>query len=45
MAPRPGKLVSHRLRLENGLEAYGKFVQRGEGQGAEYTKIVLKPNG
>ncbi|HJV65549.1 MAG TPA: glutathione-independent formaldehyde dehydrogenase [Geomonas sp.] len=41
----PGKLVSHRLRLENGPEAYERFVQRGEGEGAEYTKIVLKPNG
>jgi glutathione-independent formaldehyde dehydrogenase len=41
----PGKLVSHRLRLENGPEAFEKFVQRGAGQGAEYTKIILKPNG
>jgi glutathione-independent formaldehyde dehydrogenase len=41
----PGKLVSHRLRLENGPEAYEKFVERGLGQGAEYSKIVLKPNG
>jgi glutathione-independent formaldehyde dehydrogenase len=42
---KPGKLVSHSLRLENGPEAYEKFVQRGEGEGAEYTKIILKPNG
>jgi glutathione-independent formaldehyde dehydrogenase len=41
----PGKLVSHHLRLENGPEAYEKFVERGTGAGAEYTKIVLKPNG
>jgi glutathione-independent formaldehyde dehydrogenase len=41
----PGRLVSHHLRLENGPEAYEKFVQRGAGEGAEYTKIVLKPNG
>ncbi|MBJ6723882.1 glutathione-independent formaldehyde dehydrogenase [Geomesophilobacter sediminis] len=41
----PGKFVSHKLRLENGPEAYEKFVQRGTGEGAEYTKIVLKPNG
>lgn len=41
----PGKLVSHRLRLENGPEAYDNFVLRGEGKGAEYTKIILKPNG
>ena len=41
----PGKLVSHHLRLENGPEAYDKFVQRGAGEGAEYTKIILKPNG
>jgi glutathione-independent formaldehyde dehydrogenase len=41
----PGKLVSHRLRLENGPEAYDKFVQRGTGDGAQYTKIILKPNG
>lgn len=41
----PGKMVSHRLRLENGPEAYEKFVQRGAGAGAEYTKVILKPNG
>lgn len=41
----PGKLVSHRLRLENGPEAFEKFVERGVGPGAEYTKIILKPNG
>ncbi|GFO67861.1 aldehyde dehydrogenase [Geomonas limicola] len=41
----PGKLVSHRLRLEHGPEAYQKFVQRGTGEGAEYTKVILKPNG
>jgi len=41
----PGKLVSHRLRLENGPEAYERFVQRGSGEGSEYTKVVLKPNG
>lgn len=41
----PGKLVSHRLRLEHGPEAYQKFVQRGAGEGAEYTKVILKPNG
>ncbi|GFO61078.1 aldehyde dehydrogenase [Geomonas silvestris] len=41
----PGKLVSHRLRLEHGPEAYEKFVQRGAGEGAEYTKVILKPNG
>jgi glutathione-independent formaldehyde dehydrogenase len=41
----PGKLVSHHLRLENGPEAYENFVQRGAGKGAEYTKIILKPNG
>jgi len=41
----PGKLVSNRMRLENGPEAYDKFVLRGAGEGAEYTKIILKPNG
>jgi glutathione-independent formaldehyde dehydrogenase len=41
----PGKLISHRLRLENSPEAYEKFVERGVGQGAEYTKVILKPNG
>jgi glutathione-independent formaldehyde dehydrogenase len=41
----PGKLVSHHLRLENGPEAYENFVTRGTGKGAEYTKIILKPNG
>ena len=41
----PGKLVSHHLRLENGPEAYEQFVKRGAGEGAQYTKIILKPNG
>jgi glutathione-independent formaldehyde dehydrogenase len=40
----PGKLVSHRLPLEEGPAAYEYFVKRGEGDGAAYTKIILKPN-
>jgi glutathione-independent formaldehyde dehydrogenase len=40
----PGKIVSHRLPLKDGPEAYAEFVQRGEGKGAPFTKIVLKPN-
>lgn len=41
----PGKLVSHRLPLEQGPEAYARFVDRGVGAGAAYTKVILKPNG
>jgi glutathione-independent formaldehyde dehydrogenase len=41
----PGKLVSHTIPLEEGPDAYRKFVLRGTGEGAAFTKIVLKPNG
>ncbi len=40
---RPGKLVSHRLPLEGGPDAYAKFDHRGLGEGKGYPKAVLKP--
>jgi hypothetical protein len=39
----PGKLVSHTLSLEDGPVAYRTFVLRGDAEGAEFTKIILKP--
>ncbi|HEY3423714.1 MAG TPA: aldehyde dehydrogenase [Negativicutes bacterium] len=41
----PGKLVSHHVKLEEAPAAYDHFCKRGEGAGAEYTKVILKPNG
>ena len=41
----PGKLVSHHVKLEEAPAAYEHFCQRGEGAGAEYSKVILKPNG
>lgn len=40
---RPSFIVSHRLPLSKGPDAYAKFDQRGTGEGADYTKVVLKP--
>ncbi|UFS72587.1 glutathione-independent formaldehyde dehydrogenase [Geomonas sp. RF6] len=42
---KPGKLVSHRIALEEAPQAYERFLMRGTGEGANFTKIVLKPNG
>jgi len=41
----PGQLVSHHIALEEAPQAYERFVLRGTGEGAQFTKIVLKPNG
>lgn len=40
---KPSFIVSHRLPLSKAPEAYEKFDQRGVGAGAEWTKVVLKP--
>jgi len=40
---RPSFIVSHRLPLSEAPEAYRLFDMRGVGEGAGYTKIVLKP--
>ncbi|TAM92274.1 MAG: alcohol dehydrogenase [Rhodanobacteraceae bacterium] len=38
-AAKPGRIVSHRLPLEDAADAYAKFDSRVDG----YTKVVLKP--
>lgn len=40
---RPSFIVSHRLPLSQAAEAYRRFDLRGLGEGAGYTKILLKP--
>ena len=38
---KPSLIISHKLPLEGGPDAYQKFDKRVEG----YTKVILKPNG
>lgn len=38
---KPSLIISHRLPLEGGPDAYAKFDRRVDG----YTKVILKPNG
>jgi glutathione-independent formaldehyde dehydrogenase len=38
-AAKPSQIVSHRLRLDEAPEAFGKFDQRKDG----YIKVILKP--
>jgi glutathione-independent formaldehyde dehydrogenase len=40
---KPSFIVSHRLPLNRAPEAYSRFVHRGVGEGADVTKVVLKP--
>ncbi len=40
---KPSFIISHRLPLGRGPEAYAHFDKRGVGEGAEWTKVVLKP--
>ncbi len=39
----PGKIVSHHIGLDEGPEAYCLFEDRGKGEGAEYTKVIINP--
>lgn len=41
----PSRIISHRVPIEKAPEAYQHFDARGTGEGSEYTKVVLKPNG
>lgn len=41
---RPGKLISHRIPLEEAPDAYARFDWRGVGEGLPFTKIVIHPN-
>jgi glutathione-independent formaldehyde dehydrogenase len=41
---KPSFIISHRLPLSKTPEAYAKFDQRGTGDGADYTKVLLKPD-
>jgi glutathione-independent formaldehyde dehydrogenase len=41
---RPSFIVSHRIGLNKAPEAYRLFDMRGEGEGAAYTKVLLKPS-
>ncbi len=38
----PGTIVSHHISLDEAPEAYRKFDMRGEDEGADYTKVVIK---
>ena len=40
---KPSFIVTQRLPLSRAPEAYEHFVQRGVGEGKDYTKVVLKP--
>ncbi len=40
---KPSFIVSQRIPLSKAPEAYSKFDLRGEGEGAGYTKILIKP--
>ncbi len=40
---KPSFIVSHRLPLSQAPEAYEEFDKRGQGSGAGWTKVVLKP--
>jgi glutathione-independent formaldehyde dehydrogenase len=40
---KPSFIVSHRLPLSKAPEAHSKFVLRGVDEGADVTKVVLKP--
>ena len=41
---KPSFIVSHRIPLTQAPEAYRRFDMRGVGEGASYTKVLLKPD-